>query len=71
MKANAFRHFYNYRFTENRKILDSYITHCPMNCSRNMWTIRMGLFEIKSFISRAQMLFAKPFADSEDENLIL
>jgi len=25
MNANAFRHFYNYHFTENRKIWDSYI----------------------------------------------
>ena len=26
MNANAFRHFYNYHFTENRKIWDTYIT---------------------------------------------
>lgn len=26
MNANAFRHFYNYHFAENRKIWDSYIT---------------------------------------------
>ena len=26
MDANAFRHFYNYHFTENRKIWDSYVT---------------------------------------------
>lgn len=26
MNANAFRHFYEYHFTENRKIWDSYIT---------------------------------------------
>ena len=26
MNANAFRHFYNYHFTENRKIWDSYVT---------------------------------------------
>jgi uncharacterized damage-inducible protein DinB len=26
MNANAFRHFYDYHFTENRKMLDSYIT---------------------------------------------
>lgn len=26
MNVNAFRHFYNYHFTENRKIWDSYIT---------------------------------------------
>ena len=26
MNADAFRHFYNYHFTENRKIWDSYIT---------------------------------------------
>ena len=26
MNAKAFRHFYNYHFTENRKIWDSYIT---------------------------------------------
>ena len=25
MNANAFRHFYNYHFTENRKIWDSYV----------------------------------------------
>src|SRR5512141_167694 len=26
MNANAFRHFYNYHFAENRKIWDTYIT---------------------------------------------
>jgi len=26
MNANAFRHFYNYHFSENRKIWDTYIT---------------------------------------------
>ena len=26
MNANAFRHFYDYHFTENRKIWDSYVT---------------------------------------------
>lgn len=26
MNANAFRHFYEYHFTENRKIWDSYVT---------------------------------------------
>ena len=26
MDANAFRHFYDYHFTENRKIWDSYVT---------------------------------------------
>jgi uncharacterized damage-inducible protein DinB len=26
MNANAFRHFYNYHFTENRSIWDTYIT---------------------------------------------
>jgi uncharacterized damage-inducible protein DinB len=26
MNANAFRHFYDYHFTENRKVWDSYIT---------------------------------------------
>jgi uncharacterized damage-inducible protein DinB len=26
MSANAFRHFYDYHFTENRKIWDSYVT---------------------------------------------
>jgi len=26
MNANAFRHFYDYHFTENRKIWDTYIT---------------------------------------------
>jgi uncharacterized damage-inducible protein DinB len=26
MNANAFRHFYNYHFAENRKIWDSYVT---------------------------------------------
>ena len=26
MNANAFRHFYDYHFTENRKIWDAYIT---------------------------------------------
>src|SRR5687767_2771970 len=26
MNADAFRHFYNYHFAENRKIWDSYIT---------------------------------------------
>jgi uncharacterized damage-inducible protein DinB len=26
MNANAFRHFYNYHFTENRKIWESYVT---------------------------------------------
>src|SRR5271169_5771264 len=26
MNANAFRHFYNYHCTENRKIWDSYVT---------------------------------------------
>ncbi len=26
MNANAFRHFYDYHFTENRKLWDSYIT---------------------------------------------
>lgn len=25
MNANAFRHFYDYHFTENRKIWDSYV----------------------------------------------
>jgi uncharacterized damage-inducible protein DinB len=25
MNANAFRHFYNYHFSENRKIWDSYV----------------------------------------------
>ena len=29
MNANAFRHFYDYHFTENRKIWDSYITPLP------------------------------------------
>ncbi|NJO81886.1 MAG: hypothetical protein HC828_03285 [Blastochloris sp.] len=27
MNAEAFRHFYNYHFTENRKIWDTYVTH--------------------------------------------
>ena len=26
MNANAFRHFYDYHFTENRKVWDSYVT---------------------------------------------
>ena len=26
MNANAFRHFYEYHFTENRNIWDSYVT---------------------------------------------
>ena len=26
MNANAFRHFYDYHFAENRKIRDSYVT---------------------------------------------
>jgi uncharacterized damage-inducible protein DinB len=26
MNADAFRHFYNYHFTENRKIWDNYVT---------------------------------------------
>lgn len=29
MNANAFRHFYEYHFTENRKIWDSYIASLP------------------------------------------
>ena len=29
MNANAFRHFYDYHFTENRKIWDSYVTPLP------------------------------------------
>jgi len=29
MNANAIRHFYDYHFTENRKIWDSYITPLP------------------------------------------
>jgi len=27
MNANAFRHFFDYHFTENRKIWDRYVTH--------------------------------------------
>ncbi len=27
MNANAFRHFYEYHFTENRKLWESYVTH--------------------------------------------
>ena len=29
MNANAFRHFYNYHFAENRKLWDSYVTPLP------------------------------------------
>ena len=29
MNANAFRHFYDYHFNENRKIWDTYITSLP------------------------------------------
>lgn len=29
MNANAFRHFYNYHFAENRKLWDVYITSLP------------------------------------------
>ena len=51
MNANAFRHFYDYHFTENRKIWDSCITPLSMNSSRKMWTTRMDLSETKSFTS--------------------
>ena len=51
MNANAFRHFYDYHFAENRKIWDRMSPNYPMNSSRNRRTTLMGLFETKSFIS--------------------
>ena len=38
MNANAFRHFYNYHFTENRKIWDTYIT----SLSQEQFTQNVG-----------------------------
>ena len=52
MNGNAFRHFYDYHFAENRKVWDSYIA--PLSdesSSRSLWTILMDLFEIRLFIS--------------------
>lgn len=120
MNANAFRHFYDYHFTENRKIWDNYVTslsyeqftqdtdyshgsvrdqivhlmntdeawfsglrgvEMPESFSpasfddrksiRSHWdhveqTIRDYLAEL-----RDDMLFERPFADGEDEDLIL
>lgn len=34
MNADAFRHFYEYHFAQNRKIWDAYVTSLPQEQSR-------------------------------------
>ena len=82
MNADAFRHFYNYHFTENRKIWDSYIT--PL--SHEQFTQAVGYShgsvrnQILHLISADDAWFSElrgvapseplPPADFDDRNII-
>ncbi len=53
MNANAFRHFYNYHFTENRKIWDTYITSLSpeqftQNVDYSMGSVRNQIVHLMS-----------------------
>jgi uncharacterized damage-inducible protein DinB len=50
MNANAFHHFYDYHFAENRKVW-SYVTPLPHEQFTQDVAYSHSLFEIKSFIS--------------------
>jgi uncharacterized damage-inducible protein DinB len=82
MNANAFRHFFNYHFAENRKIWDSYVTSLsyeqftqPVNYSHG--SVRD---QIVHLMDADEMWFSElqgiqpseplPPADSDDRNTI-
>lgn len=120
MNADAFRHFYNYHFAENRTIWDSHImalsqAQFTQNVAYSLGSVRNQVVHLMSvddtwfsglrgieipdplnpldfedrriirehwdvveqnmrdYLAKLQddMLFEKPFADGEDENLIL
>jgi uncharacterized damage-inducible protein DinB len=82
MDANAFRHFYNYHFTENRKIWDGYVTQLSheqfiQNVNYSHGSVRGQLVHIMSvddawFSGLRGVENPKPFdpADFDDRKII-
>ena len=72
MNANAFRHFYEYHFAENRKIWDRYITPLSQEQFTQPWTTLMGLCESRSFTSSVVMIHGSANCEaSNPQNLPL
>jgi len=82
MNADAFRHFYNYHFTENRKIWDSYITllsyeQFTQNVNYSKGSVRNQIIHLMSaddawFSGLRSVEEPKPFnpADFDDRKII-
>jgi uncharacterized damage-inducible protein DinB len=82
MNANAFRHFYNYHFAENRKIWDTYITSLPQeqftqNAAYSHGSVRDQILHLLSvdevwFSELRGVEPSEPFppANSDDRQLI-
>ena len=75
MNANAFRHFYEYHFTENRKIWDAYITplsseQFTQNANYSHGSVRNQIVHLMSvdenwFSELRGVEMPEPFADAD------